>query len=97
MLLDDHVTVLSVALSGFTVAVGVSTPSGCSERDVLLRVMLLTFVTEGVTVTVQVLESLELAGLTVIVAVPCPLAVTTPELLTVATLVLLLEYDIPCV
>lgn len=47
VLLDVHVTLLSVALFGRTVAVSVSLFPVSNESDVLLRVMLVTKTLEG--------------------------------------------------
>ena len=89
MLLDDQITDLSVAFEGVTVAVSVWVSPTVMERDVLLR---LTPVTETVlawTATEQVAFLPPSFVVTVIVADPMALAVTTPELETVATVVLL--------
>ena len=79
---DPHVTDLSVALSGLTVAVIVSVSPTFNDNDVLSRVIDVTATTLLDTFTVQV-EDLPPA-LAVIVAVPSLMAVTVPEL-TLAT------------
>jgi len=82
VLLEDQVTVLSEAFSGVTVGVKVSDSPILSDREVLFK---LTPVTEtGFTVTEQVAVLLPSFVLTVMVAVPTALAVTTPEDETVA-------------
>ena len=82
-------TVLSVALSGFTVAVSVSDFSTSKVSEVLLRVMLVTLIMGSVTVTAQVaVTPLPSLAVQVIVALPLALAVTLP-LSTVTTLSLL--------
>ena len=89
VLLEAQVTDLSVALEGVTVAVSVSVSPTVMERDVLFK---LTPVTETVgvwTVTEHVAVFPPSFVVTVMVAVPAALAVTTPEDDTVATDVLL--------
>ena len=75
-----QVTVLSVALSGLTVAESVTVSPTLSEAEVWLKVTEVT----GVAVTVIAQVALLSPALAVIVAVPIFFAVTTP-LLTVAT------------
>lgn len=93
VLLLVHVTLLLLALEGVTVAVRVDVwPADVKEREVLLRLMPVAWI--GMfTVTLQVALLLEpSAVVAVIVAVPLATAVTTPELDTVATAVLLLVH-----
>ena len=80
-----QLTVLFVALLGVTVAVKEDVLPVVSERLVLFRETPVTLTTGSVTITVQLAVLLPSAVLTVIVALPAPLAVTVP-LLTVATL-----------
>ena len=87
VLLDDQVTDLSAALEGVTVAVRVCVSPTVIDKDVLSRLTPVT--ATGVTVTAQVACRPPSTVVTVIVAVPSFLAVTTPELETVATEVLL--------
>ena len=92
VLLDDHVTDLSVALDGVTVAVRV-----CVSPSIMVRLVLfkLTPVTEtfcACTVTVHVAFFPPSVVVTVIVADPAAFAVTTPEEETVATEVLLEDH-----
>ena len=86
-LLLDQVISGVVALLGLTVAVNVWLEPFFKLKDVLFSV---TPVTGTVTVTEHVAVLLPSFVLTVIVAVPDATAVTFPEELTVATLVLLL-------
>ena len=79
---DPHSTVLSVALSGLTVAVIVSVSPTCIDKEVLSRVIDVTDTSLAETLTVQV-EDLPPA-LAVIVALPSLMAVTVPEF-TLAT------------
>ena len=87
VLLLLQVTFLFVALLGATVAVSVSVAFGANVSVVLFR---LTPVTGTVTVTEHVAVLLPSAVVTVIVAVPAAMAVTKPDVETVATDVLLL-------
>ena len=84
---DDHVTLLSVASLGYTVAVNCFVTPIPIVSDEVLRDILLTYF--FITVTEQVaFTPLPSLALQVIVAVPAALAVTRPELPTVATFVL---------
>ena len=83
VLLEDQVTVLSVAFEGDTVAVKVSVPPMTSVIDVLFKLTLVTVT--GFTVTTHCTDIPP--AVAVIVAVPTPFAVTVP-LDTVATEVL---------
>ena len=88
-----HVTFLLVTFAGVTVAVSVTVwLAALNEWDVLFRVM--PVAGTGIeTVTVQVAERfVPSAVVAVMVAVPSATAVTTPVLLTVATLVSLLVH-----
>ena len=87
VLLLLHVTVLSVALLGLTVAVSVAFPPVVREMLVLFKVMPVTSTVALETVTVQVADLSP--AFAVIVAVPAATAVTLPPL-TVAIFVLLL-------
>ena len=87
VLLLLHVTVLSVALLGLTVAVSVAFAPVVRERLVLFKLIPVTATVALETVTVQVADLFP--AFAVIVAVPAPTAVTLPPL-TVATFVLLL-------
>ena len=86
VLLEDQVTVLSVALDGVTVAVSVAVSPSDKVNELLFRE---TPVTCTFTVTAQRAVLPPSLVVTVIVALPPPLAVTTPEEETVATEVLL--------
>ena len=79
---EPHVTVLSVALSGLTVAIIVSVSPTFIDKEVLSRVIDVTDTTLVETFTVQV-EDLPPA-LAVIVVMPSLMAVTVPEF-TLAT------------
>ena len=93
VLLLLHITLLSVALSGVTVAVSCKVwPRLVNDAVVLLRVIPVTG-TDIFTVTAQVAVLLEpSAVLAVIVALPLATAVTRPVLLTLATDGLLLVH-----
>ena len=86
-----HITLLSVALSGVTVAVSCKVwPRLVRVAVVWLRVIPVTG-TDMFTVTAQVAVLFDpSAALAVMVALPLDTAVTNPVLLTVATAVLLL-------
>ena len=89
VLLEDQVTVLFVAFEGDTVAVRVCVSPTLIDSDVLFKLTLVTETVAAVTVTAQVAVLLPSLVLTVIVALPAAFAVTTPEVETVATDVLL--------
>ena len=89
VLLEDQVTDLSVALEGVTVAVSVCVSPTVIERDVLFRLTPVTATVCAWTVTEHVAFFPPSFVVTVIVADPAALAVTTPEEDTVATDVLL--------
>jgi hypothetical protein len=89
VLLEDHVTDLSVALEGITVAVNVCVSPTVIDNDVLFRLTPVTDTVVSVTVTKHVVVFPPSFVVTVIVAVPAALAVTKPEDETVATEVLL--------
>ena len=89
VLLDDHVTDLSLAFDGNTVAVKVSVSPTVIERELLFRLTLVTDTFAAWTVTEHVAVLDPSVVVTVIVAVPAALAVTTPLEDTVATVVLL--------
>ena len=92
VLLLDHVTFWFVALAGATVAVNVRVPPTFNEV-VGRQLPIVTLVgTIGATVITHVLVLLPSTVVAVIVAVPTPTAVTTPVVLTVATLMLLLDH-----
>jgi hypothetical protein len=80
--LDDHVTVLVVALAGASVAVRVSVPP--LFRAIVFVFSVTPVTRTGFTVTVQVAVCPPSAVLTVMVAVPTPTELTRP-LFTVAT------------
>ena len=82
---EVHVTVLSVALSGLTVAVRVSSPPTVKDMEDLSRVMEVTSTKPFLTVTLQV--AVLSPALAVMVAVPSLTAVILPSS-TVATSVL---------
>ena len=88
VLLDDQVTVLSVALDGDTVAIRVWVSPTSIVNDVLFRLTPVTGIAAAVTVTTQEAFLPPSVVVTVIVAVPAFFAVTTPEEDTVATVVL---------
>ena len=73
--LDDQVTVLSLAVLGEIVAVNCSWAPSAKDSEVLFSVIPVTAV---VTVTVQE-EVFPFSALTVIVAVPFPMADTKPD------------------
>ena len=75
VLFDDQLTVLSVAVLGEIVAVNCSWEPSAKDSEVLFSVMPVTAV---VTVTVQE-EVFPFSALTVIVAVPFPMADTKPD------------------
>ena len=84
---DFHVTALLVAVVGVTVAFNVRVSFGDMVAVVLFKVTFVTFTTGFVTVTLQVaLTPLPSFAAQVMVAVPAALAVTSPLVLTVATL-----------
>jgi hypothetical protein len=88
--LDVQLTLLFVAVVGFTVFVSFSVPPTLSANVDLFRVTLvtLTVVTAtSFTVTLALALYVPADVVAVIVAVPAPFAVTTPLLSTVATLV----------
>ena len=87
VLLELQVTVLFVALSGFTVATRVAVSPSLSSSEDLSRVMDSTATTFFVTVTEQVADLLP--AFAVMVAFPSATAVTLPLASTVATEVLL--------
>ena len=91
VLLLSQVTFLLLALSGFTVAVRVSLLPTVRVSALLFRVTFCTGTTAGLTVTSQVSVLPPSCVVTVIVAVPTPIAVTSPFSSTVATPVLLLS------
>jgi hypothetical protein len=85
VLLDAHVTDWFVALAGDTVAVSMDVSAGVSDKLAELSV---TPSTGTDTVNAQVAVLLPSAVVTVIVALPIAIAVITPLLSTVATLIL---------
>lgn len=87
VLLDDQVTVLSVALVGVMVAIKVWVSPSTMNRDVWFRDMPVT--ETGLTVTTQVAFLPPSFVVTVIVDVPTASADTTPDDVTEATFVLL--------
>ena len=89
VLLDFHVTVLSVAFDGVIVAVKVCVSPTVIDSDVLSRLTPVTDTVAAFTVTAHVAVLAPSFVLTVIVAEPAAFAVTTPEEDTVATEVLL--------
>ena len=91
VLLEDQVTDLSVALDGVTVAVNVCVSPTVIVKDVMFRLIPVTEIVFALTVTAHVAVFAPSAVFTVIVADPAALAVTTPELETVATDVLLVD------
>ena len=78
-----HVTLRLEALAGNTVATRVSRPPTVIEVALVLRVTPVTDMA-GVTVTTQVAVRAPSCVVTVMVAVPCDTAVTTPLVFTVA-------------
>jgi hypothetical protein len=93
VLLDDQVTDLSVALDGLTVAERVCVSPSVIVILFLSRETLVTKTVAALTVTVHFAVFPPSFVLTVIVAVPATLAVTTPEPDTVATDVLLEDQE----
>ena len=89
VLLDVHVTDLSVAFDGNTFAVKVSVSPTVMDRELLFRLTPVTAIVAAFTVTEHVAVFEPSFVVTVIVVVPTALAVTTPEDETVATEVLL--------
>jgi hypothetical protein len=89
VLLEDQLTDLSVALEGVTVAVSVCVSPTVMESDVLSRLIPVTETFWVWTVTEHVAFFPPSFVVTVIVAEPADLAVTTPDDDTVATEVLL--------
>ena len=89
VLLEDQVTFLFVALDGDTVAVSVCVWPSTKVRLVWFKLTPVTGTVAALTVTEQVAFLLPSSVVTVIVAVPAFFAVTTPEVETVATVVLL--------
>ena len=83
-----HVTVLSVALSGLTVATSVSLSPSFRDKDVLFSAMDVTATTFLLTVTEHVADLSP--AFAVMVAVPSLMAVTRPDASTVATEVFVL-------
>ena len=77
-----HVTVLSVALSGLTVATSVSLSPSFRDKDVLFSAMDVTATTFLLTVTEHVADLSP--AVAVMVAVPSLMAVTRPDASTVA-------------
>ena len=77
-----HVTVLSVALSGLTVATSVSLSPSFRDKDVLFSAMDVTATTFLLTVTEHVADLSP--ALAVMAAVPSAMAVTRPDASTVA-------------
>ena len=75
---------LLLALSGFTVAVSFAVSPSVSSKEVLSRLIPVTFTTAAVTVTVQLAVLPPSAVVTVMVAVPGATAVTLPFSSTVA-------------
>jgi hypothetical protein len=92
VLLEDHVTDLSVAFEGVTVAVNVWVSPTVIDSDVLLRLTPVTETVLALTVTEHVAFFPPSFVVTVIVVVPAAFAVTTPEEETVATDVLLVDH-----
>jgi hypothetical protein len=89
VLLEDHVTDLSVAFDGVIVAVNVRVSPTYMDRDELLRLTPVTETVAELTVTEHFAVLPPSFVVTVIVAEPAVFAVTTPEDDTVATEVLL--------
>ena len=85
----DHVTFLFVAFEGDTVAVNFSIPPISNDIDVLFRVTPVTEIVAVLTVTAHVAFFAPSFVVTVMVALPADLAVTTPDEETEATEVLL--------
>lgn len=85
VLLDVHVTDLSVAFEGVTVAVNEYLSPSVNVKVVLSRLTPVTEIVFALTVTVHVAVFEPSFVLTVIAAVPAAFAVTTPEDETVAT------------
>ena len=89
VLLEDQVTALFVALEGETVAVMVAVLPSSRLNEVLSNDTPVTETVAGLTVTTQVAFFAPSSVVHVMVAEPADLAVTTPEVETVATDVLL--------
>ncbi len=89
VLLEDQVTALLVALEGETVAVIVAVLPSSRLNEVLSNDTPVTEIVAGLTVTAQVAFFAPSSVVQVMVAEPTDLAVTTPEVETVATEVLL--------
>jgi len=83
--LDDHVTDLSVAFSGVTVAVSVRVSPSSIDKENSLRLTPVTEIVLDLTVTEQVAVLPPSFVFTVIVAEPADLAITSPADETVAT------------
>ena len=83
--LEDHVTDLSVAFDGVTVAVSDWVSPSVIVRVVLSRLTPVTDMTFALTVTAHVAVLLPSVVFTVIVALPAVLAITTPDEETSAT------------
>ena len=90
--LDVHVTFLSVASAGETVAVSWKVPPAVSDSALELSETPVTETVAVWTVMVQVAVLLPSTEVAVIVAVPAAMAVTKPDELTLATDVLLLVH-----
>ena len=93
-LLDDQVTFLLVALSGFTVAVRVSSSPSVRVADDLSRVTPVTGYTLALTVTSQVAVLPPSSVFTVIVALPAFNAVTLPSTTDTIDKLLLLQITV---
>ena len=89
VLLEDQFTALLVALEGETVAVRVAVLPSSRPKEVLSNDTPVTEIVAGLTVTAQVAFFAPSSVVQVMVAEPAALAVTTPEVETVATEVLL--------
>lgn len=92
VLLDDHVTDLSVALDGVTVAVSVWVSPTVIDKDVIFILTPVTATVAADTVIEHVAVLLPSLVVTVMVAVPALFAETTPDEETVATEVLLEDH-----
>ena len=88
VLLEDQVTVLSVAFDGVTVAIRVWKLPSTNVKLVLSRLNPVTATVFAFTATEHTAVSAPSTVFTVIIAVPAAFAVTTPEEDTVATAVL---------
>ena len=93
VLLEDQVTVLLVAVEGATVAVRAEVPPTLTVAEVGVTETPVTGIVTLLTVMVELAVKLPLWVVAVILAVPAATPVTTPELLTVATAVLLEVQD----